>query len=185
MKIYTRTGDSGETSLFGGSRVAKNDLRIEAYGTIDELNSFIGVARASWPSSPIDSQLQRVQADLFDIGAYLAAPDSGSFQERAGVAHRRPRTRNRPHGSGAHTAEDVHSSGRVTRGITSSRRANSLPPRRAHRRRAGRHFDDPRLSQPARRLSVRRGAFREQAPRCSRYAMARPLIGLRSPSRIS
>src|SRR5260370_25151133 len=80
MKIYTRTGDSGETSLFGGSRVAKNDLRIEAYGTIDELNSFIGVARASWPSAPIDPQLQRVQADLFDIGAYLAAPDSDRFK---------------------------------------------------------------------------------------------------------
>ena len=80
MKIYTRTGDSGETSLFGGTRVAKNDLRIEAYGTVDELNSFIGVARASWPSSPVDSQLQRVQADLFDIGAYLAAPNSDRFK---------------------------------------------------------------------------------------------------------
>ena len=80
MKIYTRTGDSGETSLFGGTRVSKKDLRIEAYGTIDELNSFIGVARATWPSSPIDAQLQKVQADLFDIGAYLAAPDSDRFQ---------------------------------------------------------------------------------------------------------
>ena len=83
MKIYTRTGDSGETSLFGGTRVAKNDLRIEAYGTVDELNSFIGVARASWPSSPIDAQLQKVQGDLFDIGAYLAAPDSNRFKGAA------------------------------------------------------------------------------------------------------
>ena len=80
MKIYTRTGDSGETSLFGGTRVSKKDLRIEAYGTIDELNSCIGVARATWPSSPIDAQLASVQADLFDIGAYLAAPDSDRFQ---------------------------------------------------------------------------------------------------------
>ena len=79
MKIYTRTGDSGETSLFGGSRVAKNDLRIEAYGTIDELNSFLGVARASWPSSPIDPELQRIQSDLFDVGAYLASPDRDRF----------------------------------------------------------------------------------------------------------
>jgi cob(I)alamin adenosyltransferase len=86
MKIYTRTGDSGETSLFGGSRVAKNDPRIEAYGTIDELNSTVGVARASWPSSPIDKQLSAIQSDLFDIGAHLAAPGNDRF---AGVEPRR------------------------------------------------------------------------------------------------
>ena len=80
MKIYTRTGDSGETSLFGGRRVAKNDLRIEAYGTIDELNAFIGASRASWPNSPIDAELETVQSDLFDAGAYLAAPDSDRFK---------------------------------------------------------------------------------------------------------
>jgi cob(I)alamin adenosyltransferase len=74
LKIYTKTGDAGETSLFGGTRVAKNDARIEAYGTVDELNSFIGLARAHWPSSPIDDELDGVQADLFDIGAHLAAP---------------------------------------------------------------------------------------------------------------
>ena len=79
MKIYTKTGDRGETSLFGGTRVAKNDPRIEAYGTIDELNSFAGVARASWPSSPIDAQLARIQSDLFDIGAHLASPNSTRF----------------------------------------------------------------------------------------------------------
>jgi cob(I)alamin adenosyltransferase len=86
MKIYTRTGDSGETSLFGGSRVAKDDPRIEAYGTIDELNSAIGVVRASWPSSPIDKQLNAIQSDLFDIGAHLAAPGNDRF---AGVEPRR------------------------------------------------------------------------------------------------
>ena len=79
MKIYTRTGDAGQTSLFGGSRVAKDDPRIEAYGTVDELNSCLGVARAAWPSSPADDELHRVQSDLFDIGAYLASPGSDRF----------------------------------------------------------------------------------------------------------
>ena len=79
MKIYTRTGDRGETSLFGGSRVAKDDPRIEAYGSIDELNSTIGVARATWASSPIDKQLETIQSDLFDIGARLAAPGNDRF----------------------------------------------------------------------------------------------------------
>ena len=79
MKIYTRTGDHGETSLFGGARVPKHDPRIEAYGTIDELNSQLGVARASWPASPLDDLFARIQSDLFDIGAHLAAPGSTRF----------------------------------------------------------------------------------------------------------
>src|SRR5213075_2208072 len=73
VKIYTRTGDRGETSLFGGARVPKNDARIESYGTIDELNSHLGVARATWPDSPIDAQLLAAQRDLFEIGAHLAS----------------------------------------------------------------------------------------------------------------
>lgn len=79
MKIYTRTGDQGETSLFGGTRVPKNDARIEAYGTIDELNSTIGVVRASWPGSPVDATLHHVQMDLFEIGAHLASPGTSRF----------------------------------------------------------------------------------------------------------
>jgi cob(I)alamin adenosyltransferase len=73
MKIYTKTGDAGETSLLGGERVRKDHHRIEAYGTIDELNSHIGVIRAAWQGGPIDDELAAIQSDLFDIGALLAS----------------------------------------------------------------------------------------------------------------
>jgi cob(I)alamin adenosyltransferase len=79
LKIYTRTGDHGVTSLFGGARVAKYDRRIEAYGTVDELSSHLGLARASWPASPIDAELHQVQIDLFEIGAHLASPGTSRF----------------------------------------------------------------------------------------------------------
>jgi cob(I)alamin adenosyltransferase len=82
-KIYTRTGDKGETGLFGGARVSKNDPRIEAYGTIDELNSVLGLCRSSSLPQLVDSELDRVQSDLFDIGAYLAAPGSDRFHSVA------------------------------------------------------------------------------------------------------
>lgn len=79
MKIYTRTGDQGQTSLFGGTRVAKNDARIEAYGTVDELSSFIGVARASALPAEVDARLEQVQRDLFEVGAHLASPGTSRF----------------------------------------------------------------------------------------------------------
>jgi cob(I)alamin adenosyltransferase len=79
MKIYTRTGDRGETSLFGGARVAKNDARIEAYGTIDELSSFVGVARAASVPAEVEGILEQVQRDLFEVGAHLASPGTSRF----------------------------------------------------------------------------------------------------------
>lgn len=79
MKIYTRTGDSGETSLLTGARVLKNDPRIEGYGTLDELNACIGVARASWPGGPVDDELAAIQSDLFDLGAFLASDGDPRF----------------------------------------------------------------------------------------------------------
>ena len=79
MKIYTKTGDAGDTSLFGGARVPKDDPRIAAYGTVDELNAFIGLARSTWPVSPLDEHLGRIQSDLFDVGAHLASPGSARF----------------------------------------------------------------------------------------------------------
>ena len=72
MKIYTRTGDHGQTSLFGGARVAKNDARIEAYGTVDELSSFLGAI-------PGIAEIPRIQSDLFEIGAHLASPGTSRF----------------------------------------------------------------------------------------------------------
>ena len=76
MKIYTKTGDRGDTSLFGGQRVPKDALRIEAYGTVDELNSVIGLARADKPHPEIDALLEEIQNGLFDLGADLATPRS-------------------------------------------------------------------------------------------------------------
>jgi cob(I)alamin adenosyltransferase len=74
MKIYTKTGDGGETSLFGGGRVPKDDARVEAYGAVDELNAAIGLARALQPAPEIDVDLSRIQAELFAVGAELATP---------------------------------------------------------------------------------------------------------------
>ena len=76
MKIYTKTGDKGQTGLFGGKRVDKDDARIEAYGTVDELNSFIGSLRAQNLSSNTDEVLFIIQNRLFTIGSSLASdPD--------------------------------------------------------------------------------------------------------------
>jgi cob(I)alamin adenosyltransferase len=74
MKIYTKTGDTGDTSLFGGQRVPKSSLRIEAYGTVDELNAQIGVVRALQPDAEWDNLLKKIQNQLFVLGADLAAP---------------------------------------------------------------------------------------------------------------
>lgn len=74
MKIYTRTGDAGETSLFDGSRVSKADSRVDAYGDVDELNAWLGLARAARLDADLDQPLVRIQQDLFALGAQLADP---------------------------------------------------------------------------------------------------------------
>lgn len=74
MKIYTRRGDTGETGLIGGQRVRKHAPRIEAYGTVDELNALLGVARSLGAPSRIDQVLDHVQNELFVVGAQLANP---------------------------------------------------------------------------------------------------------------
>jgi cob(I)alamin adenosyltransferase len=74
VKIYTRTGDSGETALFDNSRVSKADPRVDAYGEVDELNAWLGAALAAGLDSDIVESLTRIQRDLFDVGAQLADP---------------------------------------------------------------------------------------------------------------
>jgi cob(I)alamin adenosyltransferase len=75
MKIYTKTGDSGDTGLFGGGRVGKDHPRVEAYGDVDELNATLGLVRALEPMPRIDEVIVPIQRDLFSIGALLATPD--------------------------------------------------------------------------------------------------------------
>ncbi len=84
-KIYTRGGDKGETSLGDGRRVAKDDLRVAAYGTVDEANAAIGIARLH-VAGIADDMLGRVQDDLFDLGADLCVPEDGKKGEDAGNA---------------------------------------------------------------------------------------------------
>ncbi|PQJ76137.1 cob(I)yrinic acid a,c-diamide adenosyltransferase [Polaribacter gangjinensis] len=74
MKIYTKTGDEGTTGLFGGTRVQKNNLRIESYGTVDELNAYIGMIKDQEISTEIKQSLLKIQHDLFTLGAMLATP---------------------------------------------------------------------------------------------------------------
>jgi cob(I)alamin adenosyltransferase len=81
-RIYTKTGDNGTTGLVRGPRRGKDDLRVEAYGTVDEANSFVGLARLSSASMPkLDSLLARVQNDLFDVGSDLATPGEDTDPE--------------------------------------------------------------------------------------------------------
>lgn len=81
-RIYTKTGDDGRTGLFGGGRVAKDDLRVEAYGDVDELNAVLGMARSVEMMPRIDEVLAPVQRDLFAIGALLATPHPAKHKEQ-------------------------------------------------------------------------------------------------------
>ena len=84
MKIYTRTGDQGDTGLFGGARVPKDDVRVDAYGSVDEANAAIGAALAHGKSAFVRGVLTAVQSDLFTLGAELASV--AGFEERLGIA---------------------------------------------------------------------------------------------------
>ena len=83
MKVYTKTGDQGETGLFGGERVAKDHPRLEAYGSVDELNAVIGWLRVVDSAADVDQVLERIQHILFDLGAELASPDPDRLTTRS------------------------------------------------------------------------------------------------------
>ena len=92
MKIYTRTGDAGETGLFGGGRAPKDAVRVMAYGDVDELNAVLGVARGTAPAELFDAELAAVQRDLFALGGQLATPDPARVRqalEKAELSGRR------------------------------------------------------------------------------------------------
>lgn len=82
MKIYTKTGDQGKTSLFGGSRVSKGHLRIETFGTIDELNSYIGLLRDQQIDALSYDALVKIQKELFSVGAVLATPEENMKKDK-------------------------------------------------------------------------------------------------------
>ena len=86
MKIYTKTGDAGQTGLFGGGRVSKDDPRVEAYGDVDELNAQLGFVRAVEIMPRIDEVLVPIQRDLFSIGALLATPDLAKMHDHLAKA---------------------------------------------------------------------------------------------------
>ena len=87
MKVYTKTGDKGQTSLFGGQRVSKGNLRIHAYGTVDELNSYIGLLRDLSPDEARNVELIRIQDRLFTLGALLAT-ESNTAKKRLPKIHK-------------------------------------------------------------------------------------------------
>jgi len=79
MKIYTKTGDKGKTSLFGGERVNKDDIRVECYGTVDELNSILGLTVTEITNTEVKETLQQIQNDLFNLAGELATPSKKKF----------------------------------------------------------------------------------------------------------
>ena len=90
MKIYTRTGDAGDTALFGGGRVPKDHPRVAAYGDVDELNAALGLVRATPPTEAFDDVLESIQRDLFALGGHLATPDPAKVAKALAKAELSP-----------------------------------------------------------------------------------------------
>ena len=126
-KIYTRGGDEGKTSLGSGERVAKHDLRVAAYGTSDEANAVIGIARLH-TAGKADDMLARIQNDLFDLGADLCTPKSA--ERRRGTV----RTISPSESTPARTSRSRAGSPHATRGSTRCRTSRSTRRPRCRRR---------------------------------------------------
>ena len=170
MKIYTRTGDKGETSLFGGGRVPKNHARVETYGTIDELNAALGVARSAGASEPADHWLREVAATFVSSG--FRPGNTSGCQIRLGDPRRtRPNQLAgrlyRPDDGAASALTQFHFAGRRARGSATARGSYNLPPCRTFDRRAARHRRDQHvcdyLCQSTIRLVVYVGAVRKRS----------------------
>lgn len=86
MKIYTKTGDDGTTGLWGGLRVSKDSVRVQAYGTVDECNAILGLVRAAGLSAGLDAVIARIQSELFVVGADLATPGEAAMIPRIAEA---------------------------------------------------------------------------------------------------
>ena len=179
MKIYTKTGDAGETSLFDKTRVSKADPRVDAYGEVDELNATLGAARAAGLDADLAGALETIQKELFAVGARLADPSkriAGRVTKAAvaesDVAATRTADRSARKRTGA--AAEIHPPRRRAAGCAAPHGSNDLPARRAtcrwswsRRCRAHRH----RVSQPPVRSAVRDGASGESPRRCCRDRM--------------
>mgnify|MGYP003694757187 CR=1 FL=1 len=175
MKIYTKTGDSGETSLFDNTRVSKADARVDAYGEVDEVNACLGAARAAGVDEDIAALIESLQKDLFALGARLADPS-------ARIA---PRVEKAAIGEAAYERleqaidrleetlpplRQVYSSWRIDVRCPSAPRADRLPPRRAARDCAWcrcRRSSSRRLSESIVRPPVRHGSRGESSLRVS------------------
>ena len=173
-RIYTKTGDDGMTGLGGGQRVAKDSPRVETYGTVDELNSQIGVALATGLCERLTTELPRIQNELFDLGLGPRGPRRArppSRPHRRSPPHRAARAPDRRAQRGRRTADQLPAPRRLAGRGPAPCRADGLPARGAggHHARARRadRADRPPLPQPPVGRAVRHGPLRE--PRTRRH----------------
>ena len=190
-KVYTRTGDDGTTGLGGGQRVGKDTLRIEAYGTVDELNSVLGVALAAGLNETLVEALGAIQNELFHLGSDLCILEEDKakmpvprIEERHVVALETLMDRLSEELS---PLENFILPGGTPGAAAAPRRPHRLPPRRAHRHRprppGARRPLDRQVPEPPLRRPLRHGPPRKPAPRRPRHPLEQPrlkLLGVRS-----